>query len=341
VVYTVVSFHAHPDDEALLTAGTLARVVAEGHRVVLVTATDGGAGLAAGAGSVAGSDLGARRLGELHRAAAAIGCHDVRHLGYADSGLPDPYAGPVAPADPAPGGPAPADPAPAGPAPADPSPAGPVPAGPAPADRTASARTARDRPIAFSQADVDEAAGRLAQLLRQTSADVLTVYDPAGGYGHPDHVQVHRVGIQAARLAGTPVVLEATVDRRPLVRVLTVLARTGILRLLGVDRREWSPDRFARAFADPDRITHRVDTRRFAGAKRRAMAAHVTQTGADEGVRTLAVFLRLPPFVFARVFAHEWFVERGRTPTKPPLDDIFASLRQASLGDSPRRAEPD
>ena len=46
---TVVSFHAHPDDEALLTAGTLAGLAAAGHRVVLVTATDGGAGLAADA----------------------------------------------------------------------------------------------------------------------------------------------------------------------------------------------------------------------------------------------------------------------------------------------------
>ena len=46
--WTVVSFHAHPDDEALLTAGTLARASAEGHRVVLVVATSGEAGLAAG-----------------------------------------------------------------------------------------------------------------------------------------------------------------------------------------------------------------------------------------------------------------------------------------------------
>ena len=44
---TIVAFHAHPDDEALLTAGTMARAAAEGHRVVLVLATDGGAGLAA------------------------------------------------------------------------------------------------------------------------------------------------------------------------------------------------------------------------------------------------------------------------------------------------------
>lgn len=50
--------------------------------------------------------------------------------------------------------------------------------------------------------------------LLEESADVLNVYDAAGGYGHPDHVHVHRVGIRAAAIAGTPIVLEATVDRR-------------------------------------------------------------------------------------------------------------------------------
>ena len=44
---TLLAFHAHPDDEALLTSGTLARAAAEGHRVVVVVATDGDEGLAA------------------------------------------------------------------------------------------------------------------------------------------------------------------------------------------------------------------------------------------------------------------------------------------------------
>ncbi|MDQ1626151.1 MAG: hypothetical protein QOJ49_1649, partial [Actinomycetota bacterium] len=52
--YTVVSFHAHPDDEALLTSGSLARAAAEGHRVVLVVATAGEAGLASTAARAGG-----------------------------------------------------------------------------------------------------------------------------------------------------------------------------------------------------------------------------------------------------------------------------------------------
>ncbi len=61
---------------------------------------------------------------------------------------------------------------------------------------------------AFARADVEEAAARLAQILRDERADVLTVYDDHGGYGHPDHVQVHRVGVRAAELAGTRRVYE-------------------------------------------------------------------------------------------------------------------------------------
>jgi LmbE family N-acetylglucosaminyl deacetylase len=63
--FTLVAFHAHPDDEALLTAGTLARAAAEGHRVVLVVATAGEAGLVAGGAT--GAVLGRRRLVELER----------------------------------------------------------------------------------------------------------------------------------------------------------------------------------------------------------------------------------------------------------------------------------
>lgn len=82
---TIVSFHAHPDDEALLTGGWLAQRAAAGDRVVLVFATDGGAGLtasAAGAGS-----LGVRRRAEAAASARALGAAAVVWLGYADSGM--------------------------------------------------------------------------------------------------------------------------------------------------------------------------------------------------------------------------------------------------------------
>lgn len=89
---TVVAFNAHPDDEALLTGGTLAMLSAQGHRVVLVTATDGGEGLSSAAYRV-GAGLGTHRRAELEASAAALGAAEVVHLGYADSG----HDGPVPP----------------------------------------------------------------------------------------------------------------------------------------------------------------------------------------------------------------------------------------------------
>ena len=270
VGYTLVSFHAHPDDEALFTGGTLARAAAGGHRVILVVATAGEAGLAATAFAGDGG-LAVRRTAELERAAAALGCHQLHLLGYDDSGL-DGRAG---------------------------------------------------RPgWAFSHVSVDAAAHRLAAILREAGADVLTVYDAAGGYGHHDHRQVHRVGVRAAQLAGTPVVLEATVDRRALLRGLRVL------RALRLAPPGWEPARFEDNYTPSELITHRVDVRRYTAQKRAAMAAHATQATADSGTRTLSAFLGLPPVVYRRVFGYEWFVERGRCPVGAPLDDIFATLRQ-------------
>lgn len=74
---TVVAFHAHPDDEVLLTGGTIARLAAEGHRVIIVVACDGDVW--------AGPDQG-RRLEELRASAAILGADKALHLGYADSG---------------------------------------------------------------------------------------------------------------------------------------------------------------------------------------------------------------------------------------------------------------
>lgn len=92
---TLVAFHAHPDDEALLTAGTMAQAAAEGHRVVLVVATDGALGLADTEFGEKGEQLASTRSTELATSAAALGVARVVELGYADSGsgeevYPDP-----------------------------------------------------------------------------------------------------------------------------------------------------------------------------------------------------------------------------------------------------------
>ncbi|MER6800013.1 PIG-L deacetylase family protein, partial [Amycolatopsis mediterranei] len=74
-VTTIVAFHAHADDPVLLSGGTLARAAADGHRVVVVVATDGMA-----------AEHPTPRWAELEAAAAILGVRRVVHLGYADSG---------------------------------------------------------------------------------------------------------------------------------------------------------------------------------------------------------------------------------------------------------------
>ncbi|MEQ7005238.1 PIG-L family deacetylase [Actinopolymorpha sp. B17G11] len=265
---TCVFFHAHPDDEALFTGGTMARLSCEGHRVVLVVATAGGNGLSA---TRPGSEnLDQVRLRELAASAKALGCARVEVLGYADSGL----------------------------------------------DGTAVPGPGQ---VAFCRSDVDEAAHRLADRLRTERADLLTVYDPAGGYGHPDHVHVHRVGVRAAELACTPTVLEATVDRELLLRALRLVGR--VYRFPpGFD-----VERFAHLFASRTEITHRIDVRRYAAAKRASLAAHASQATGGDSIRTLAALRRLPGPLFRLVLGTEWYVRRdvaSGSAFTHPLDQV-------------------
>ena len=83
---TLVCFHAHPDDESIATGGTMARAVAEGHRVVLVVATAGEHGEVP-EGLAAGEALAERRVAETMRSAEVLGVARVEFLGYVDSGM--------------------------------------------------------------------------------------------------------------------------------------------------------------------------------------------------------------------------------------------------------------
>jgi LmbE family N-acetylglucosaminyl deacetylase len=268
---TLVSFHAHPDDEAIACGGTMAEAAARGHRVVLVSATRGEHGEVPAGLLRPGESLAERRTAETAEAARILGVSRVEFLGYRDSGM--------------------------------------------------LGTPENDAPGCFWRADVEEAAGRLAAILVQEEAEALTIYDDHGGYGHPDHVQVHRVGHRAAELAGTRLVLEATVDRTALIRALSLVSWTGLLPA------DFAPQRLRQSYSDRAAITHRIDVRRFASAKRRSMAAHASQAGGGAGPRTLALFLRLPGPLYRRVFGAEWFIEAGRRPARPAVADLFASLR--------------
>ena len=260
---TLVTFHAHPDDEAIATGGVMAKAAAAGHRVVLVLATCGELGEVADGFLDDGEHLAQRRVAEVERAAEILGVARVVYLGYHDSGM-------------------------------------------------AGEDTNHDD-HAFARADVDEDAARLAELLREERADVLTVYDDHGGYGHPDHIQVHRVGIRAAELAGTPRVYQSTMNR-DFIRGLMERA---------ADELPDTPDAPDAAqmddFGSPEAIiTTTVDVRDFIEQKRAAMAAHETQIPAD------SFFLSLPPDAFKEAFGHEWFIRHDAPDARE--DWIFDGL---------------
>jgi len=271
--HTLLTFHAHPDDEALLTAGVMAKAADAGHRVVAVFATAGEAGDADPRAHGAGEALGRERKAEAEAAAAVLGVDAVIFLGYGDSGSQS-VNGPWADG-------------------------------------------------AFAAADVEEAASRLAEVLRAEGADVVTVYDRFGGYGHPDHVQVHRVGLRAAALAGTPVLLEATISRE-LLRAGAELAGT-LGYALGAS---FQPETFDTWYLPEAEITTVVDVSGQLDRKRAAMSAHASQATRADGVdtqRSLAVFASLPEEYFQLAFGKEWFVRHG-APPKRVDDDVFAGL---------------
>src|SRR6266496_4195173 len=265
---TVVAFHAHPDDEVLLTGGTLARLAAEGHRTVVVVACCGGLAPQS-RGVLADPET---RLAELRASAARLGVARVVHLGYADSGH-----GPVLYPDP-PG------------------------------------------QVRFARADPDEAAAKLAALLREEGADLLLSYDPQGQYGHRDHVMVHRVGARAAALAGPVRVLEGTAPRETVALLFTPVRALGL-----VARHDLAAMRAG--FTPRAAITHRIDVRRFAAQKQAALAAHRTPVyGRGRAARLFRLAVRLPVPVFGLVAGREWYAEPGaRTSTRLNSSDVEPS----------------
>ena len=258
---TLVCFHAHPDDEPVTTGGTMARAAAEGHRVVLVVATDGSLGEIPD-DLAGGETLVDRRRAETIRSAALLGVARIVWLGYRDSGM--------------------------------------------------TGWPQNDDPESLHRAPLDEAAKRLAAVLREEDAAVLTVYDWHGNYGHPDHIAVHRVGHRAAELAGTSKVFDATTNRHQIKEMMALMAEPtadGAARAAGPDFDPDAPADDGNPFGmQASELTLAVDVSGYVGLKRQAVACHASQA-TDVGM-----FLAMPAEVFAMAFSTEWFVERGVTP---------------------------
>jgi LmbE family N-acetylglucosaminyl deacetylase len=166
----------------------------------------------------------------------------------------------------------------------------------------------------FSNVPVERAAARLSELMEKYRPQVVVTYDENGGYGHPDHIQAHRIAIAAAEATGIPRKLyETAVSRARIAEMMEYLRSTG------ADMGDFElPD----DFGTPDEeITTVVDVSAYFERKRKALEAHASQGDS-------IFLLRMPEEAQLRALGHESFVRRLSTVTAPDQeDDLFAGLR--------------
>jgi N-acetyl-1-D-myo-inositol-2-amino-2-deoxy-alpha-D-glucopyranoside deacetylase len=163
---------------------------------------------------------------------------------------------------------------------------------------------ANEHPRCFWRADVDEAAGLLLEVMREVRPRVLVTYDPNGFYGHPDHIQAHRVAMRAAELAGPAGVAPAKI-------YWTAVPKSTLTA--GMEHFAGSADNpFEDAthvddlpFGTPDaEIAAHVVAAGARAAKAAALRAHATQVPSDSWLHALAggwaeEFLGVEYFVLA------------------------------------------
>ncbi|MFG2963891.1 N-acetyl-1-D-myo-inositol-2-amino-2-deoxy-alpha-D-glucopyranoside deacetylase [Streptomyces sp. NPDC048288] len=185
-----------------------------------------------------------------------------------------------------------------------------------------------DVPGCFWQADLDEAAGHLVAVILETRPQVLVTYDDNGGYGHPDHIQAHRVAMRAVALAA-----EAG-HRVPKVywnRVPRSVAEAAFARLqdelpgLPFDKPAAVED--VPGVVDDHRITAEIDGTAYTTAKTAAMAAHATQIEVAPGA---APWFALSNELAQPVFTTEYYELAVGEPGAARETDLFAGIGEAS-----------
>lgn len=191
-------------------------------------------------------------------------------------------------------------------------------------------RPSNAHPECFWQADLDEATGRLVRLVRQYRPHVLISYNEEGGYGHPDHINAHKITVAAFDAAGdsarypdagapwAPLKLYYISYRRAL-----WLKAWGIMRERGLPTPMDDPNFDVSRYVDDPRTTTTVEIGRYLPQKLSALVAHRTQIKPDW------FWLAIPDDIRNELFNCEHFIRvasRVQTPAGEETD-LFAGLR--------------
>jgi N-acetyl-1-D-myo-inositol-2-amino-2-deoxy-alpha-D-glucopyranoside deacetylase len=187
-----------------------------------------------------------------------------------------------------------------------------------------------DAPDCFWRADVDEAAGELLGVIREIRPQVLVTYDDNGFYGHPDHIQAHRVAWRAFELAdGLVSKFYATAVPRSVLAGAIEAMRTspgdggssgGGTNFTEVE----SVDDLPFGVSD-EAVTTEIDATAYLDQKLAAMRAHATQIAVD------SPFFAFSDNVGQRAFGREYYtlLAGPRGPGSGPQDresDLFAAI---------------
>jgi N-acetyl-1-D-myo-inositol-2-amino-2-deoxy-alpha-D-glucopyranoside deacetylase len=290
--------HAHPDDEAINNGVTMAKYAAEGAAVTLLTCTLGEEGevLVPSLEHLAShrdDGLGRYRISELADAMSILGVKDWRFLGGEGRYRDTGMA----------------------------------------EDEDGMAIPPPDvRPDSFWAADLLEASTHVVEVIRETRPQVLITYDEDGNYGHPDHVQAHRVAMYGSTLAAAPTFRPDLGEAWEISKIywpgmsdsrfregLRKLAEIGDTTFEGLD-----PDGPLPGFVTPDdQLSTRIDGHDYVDQKIKAMQAHATQITVD------GPFFALSNNMGNTVWAEEFYrIAKGRGVPGPDgfETDLFAGV---------------
>ena len=175
-------------------------------------------------------------------------------------------------------------------------------------------------PASFHEAPLEEAAGKLIEILREEKPDVIVTYAEDGTYGHPDHIKAHYV-----TNAALDQMLRASESWTPRKLYYTAIPRSlmqAFMDALPEEAKQEQQQSSIQIIGTPDElVTTAVDVSEFVDRKRQALEAHVSQNDPNSW------FATMQDQIFRVAFGTEHYqLARGKPGTALPEDDLFAGV---------------